>query len=82
VFLIFRYRGLFYFENDYWLGSKQFCYEVNYEYRNAKNIPEMQFFVTKVIAKISPVIKKVKLKIHLQEFCFNKRQHFQFLHVF
>lgn len=55
-----RYRGQFYFENDYWLGSKQFCYEVNDETRDKKEIPEMQFFVLKLIVYIQPIYNKVR----------------------
>jgi hypothetical protein len=51
---------MFFFDNDYWLGSKQFCYEINREYKGVGNVPEMQFFVVKMIARISPVINKVR----------------------
>jgi hypothetical protein len=60
--IFFRYRGLFFFDNDYWLGSKQFCYEVNAEHKDVGNVPEMLFFVVKIIAKISPVMKKVSMR--------------------
>jgi hypothetical protein len=53
-----KYRGLFFFENDYWLGSKQFCYEINRDY--GKKIPQLQFFVTKLIVKFHGTSQKVR----------------------
>lgn len=53
-----RYRGQFFFENSFWVGSKQFCYEINEEYKN-EGIPELQFFVFKFVMKLEPVRKKV-----------------------
>ncbi|CRK99548.1 CLUMA_CG012865, isoform A [Clunio marinus] len=43
-----RYRGQFFFLNDFWLGSKQFCYNINNEFKNSvnKKYPLLQFFVT------------------------------------
>lgn len=48
-----RYRGLFFFDNDYWLGSKQFCYEINYQKRT-NDQPEMLFFVVEIVVKLLP----------------------------
>lgn len=48
-----RYRGMYFFENDYWLGSMQYCYEINQAYRGVKGKPEFQFFVIKMIFGIS-----------------------------
>lgn len=50
-----RYRGLFFFENTFWLGNKQFCYDINYEKK-----PQLYFFVFKLLIKLEPVIHKVK----------------------
>lgn len=44
-----RYRGLFYFDNDYWLGSKQFCYEIK---DSTIGIPQLQFFVIRMLLKL------------------------------
>jgi hypothetical protein len=57
-----KYRGLFFFENSFWLGSLQYCNEIDGEY-NGK-IPELQFFVLKVLIKLEPVNKKVSAKSH------------------
>lgn len=55
-----RYRGLFYFENAYWLGSKQFCDEIDDEAkRSNKVIPRLQFFVVKYVVKMEPINHKV-----------------------
>lgn len=43
-----RYRGMFFFENDYWLGSQQFCNEINNDYEDVA----LQFFVVK--ARVNP----------------------------
>lgn len=56
-----RYRGQFYFDNAFWMGSKQFCYEVNYEFND--KIPELQFFVFKFLIKMEPVYHKVREQI-------------------
>lgn len=50
-----RYRGSFFFDNDYWLGSKQFCYEINYEFRKTKQVPPLQFFVVLMTVKLHPI---------------------------
>lgn len=43
-----RYRGQFFFDNDYWLGSKQFCQEISNDFKGFG----LQFFVVK--ARINP----------------------------
>lgn len=54
-----RYRGQFFFDNDFWLGSKQFCYEINREYKGMRDVPVLQFFVVKVNVKLFAMTKKV-----------------------
>lgn len=44
-----RYRGQFFFDNDFWLGSKKLCYEINLEYENVLEVPELKFFVLRMI---------------------------------
>lgn len=44
-----RYRGMFFFENDYWLGSKQFCYEISNDYEVS-----LQFFVIQALVNPFP----------------------------
>lgn len=57
-----RYRGQFYFENAYWLGSKQFCEEINYVEQNNEAVPQLQFFVVKFIVKIETINLKVNCR--------------------
>jgi Nose resistant-to-fluoxetine protein, N-terminal domain len=59
-----RYRGQYFFDNQFWLGSKQFCYDIdaeNHHFRrnDSLNIPRLKFFVTKMIVKLEPVTHKV-----------------------
>lgn len=54
-----RYRGLFFFENDYWLGSKQACYEVNNEYQQSKKLPGFQFFVVNIRVRFPQAVQRV-----------------------
>lgn len=55
-----RYQGQFFFGNDYWLGSKTFCKEVNYmNGHTSPEIPQMYFFVAKILVKLEPVFHKV-----------------------
>lgn len=53
-----RYRGAFFFENSFWVGSKEFCYEINDEHRS-EGVPDLQFFVFKFTVKLEPVKHKV-----------------------
>lgn len=48
-----RYRGLFYFNNNYWLGSKQYCYEINIEKTKTDEFPAMKFFVLKMLVTLT-----------------------------
>ncbi|KAL7036067.1 hypothetical protein ACKWTF_008679 [Chironomus riparius] len=57
-----RYRGAFFFENSFWVGSKEFCYETNDEYLS-EGIPELQFFVYKFTVKLEPVKHKQQIGI-------------------
>ena len=57
-----RYQGQYFFGNDYWLGSKTFCKEVNYMNGHTNpEIPQMYFFVAKILVKLEPVFHKVSL---------------------
>ncbi|CAO1398931.1 unnamed protein product [Diamesa hyperborea] len=54
-----RYQGQYFFGNDYWLGSKTFCKEVNYMNGHTNpEIPQMYFFVAKILVKLEPVFHK------------------------
>lgn len=65
-----RYRGQFFFGNDFWTGSLQFCKEVNNEMhairkeasknltRSIKHV-EMGFFVARLMVKLTPGLRKV-----------------------
>lgn len=50
-----RYRGTYLFENDFWLGSKQFCEEIGKEESDNGEIPRLQFFVVRMITNLIPV---------------------------
>lgn len=54
-----RYRGMFFFDNSYWLGSKEFCGDIDNEYKESKAIPQLQFFVITYHALLQPVNHKV-----------------------
>lgn len=70
-----RYRGLFFSDNDYWLGSKKFCYEINHENENMIEIPRMKFFVIKIVLRFNASANKVSqmacyiLKIIFKNIC-------------
>jgi hypothetical protein len=59
-----RYRGLYFFANDFWLGSKEFCYEINNEYKKLKNIPPLKFYVVKSIVKLHLLSQKVSFMVN------------------
>lgn len=46
-----RFRGLFFSENDFWLGSKDLCDEVNNINFGNRKIPRLEFFVMKILIK-------------------------------
>lgn len=50
-----RYRGTYLFDNDFWLGSKQFCEEIGSEKSGNGKMPELQFFVVRMITNLIPV---------------------------
>lgn len=50
-----RYRGAYLFENDFWLGSKQFCEEIGSEKSTNAEIPRLQFFVVRMLTNLIPV---------------------------
>lgn len=59
-----RYAGQFFFGNDFWLGSKMFCEEVNYQNNFAeksKKLPKMGFFVAKILVVIEPYFVQVSV---------------------
>lgn len=60
-----RYRGQFFFDNDFWLGSKKLCYEINLEYENAVDVPELKFFVLRMVLYIGEqtAVSFLKIKI-------------------
>lgn len=57
-----RYRGLYMFGNEMWVGSQMFCDEINYQ-RNMKSLeqqrtqPEFQFHA--ILLKMSVALRKV-----------------------
>jgi hypothetical protein len=58
-----RYRGMFFFDNSYWLGSKEFCEDIDSEYREIEAMPKLQFFVVTYLAMLQPVNHKVNFII-------------------
>lgn len=46
-----RFRGLFFSDNDFWLGSKDLCDEVNNINIGNRKIPRLEFFVMKILIK-------------------------------
>lgn len=59
-----RYGGQYFFGNDFWMGSMQFCGEVNYEAALERkkfqlDRPTMQFFVARVLVKMDPIFPSV-----------------------
>ncbi|XP_037037502.1 O-acyltransferase like protein [Bradysia coprophila] len=51
-----RYRGQLLFGNDFWVGSKQFCFEINSEREAAKPVskqPIFKFFVAQILFNVS-----------------------------
>ncbi|XP_065094144.1 O-acyltransferase like protein-like [Ochlerotatus camptorhynchus] len=57
-----RYGGLSFFGNDYWLGSKSSCEEVNHQYsnENQSTFVEMRFYVATIKVKIADIMPEVK----------------------
>jgi hypothetical protein len=56
-----KYRGLFYFENAFWLGSLNYCEEINSENEDNEAVPPLHFVVLKFIVKIETINHKVSL---------------------
>lgn len=46
-----RFRGSFFFDNDFWIGSKDLCSEVNIDNVKNRRIPRMQFYIVKLLVK-------------------------------
>ncbi|XP_062560409.1 uncharacterized protein LOC134224821 isoform X3 [Armigeres subalbatus] len=57
-----RYSGQSFFGNDFWLGSKSFCEEINRLYKsdNQTSFVEMAFFVTTIKVKLADFVPDVK----------------------
>lgn len=59
-----RYSGQFFFGNDFWLGTKMFCDEVNYQNtfaEKSKKLPKMSFYVAKILVVIEPYFVQVSV---------------------
>jgi hypothetical protein len=56
-----KYRGMFFFDNSFWLGSMQFCTEIDREYGG--DIPPLQFFVVNLVIKLEPVNQRVSTNV-------------------
>lgn len=51
-----RYRGQLLFGNDFWVGSKQFCFEINGQRQVSKHDPEqplLKFFVAQILFNVT-----------------------------
>ena len=63
-----RYGGQYFFGNDFWMGSMQFCGEVNTEAAIERKKfhlerPTMQFFVARILVKMDPIFPQVSLNL-------------------
>ncbi|XP_063709140.1 uncharacterized protein LOC134837684 [Culicoides brevitarsis] len=59
-----RYGGIYFFGNDFWMGSKTFCDEVNLESRELgqiERLPEMSFYMIKILVRMDPYFTEAKL---------------------
>lgn len=65
-----RYGGIYFFGNDFWMGSQQFCDEVNYENRqlgSLEQLPEMGFFMVKILVRMDPYFTEVNFSLLLEK---------------
>ncbi|XP_055693335.1 nose resistant to fluoxetine protein 6 [Lutzomyia longipalpis] len=53
-----RYRGQFLFGNLFWMGSKQYCHDMNNEL--SRHTIKFQYTVARVMIKMKPFISKTK----------------------
>lgn len=57
-----RYGGMYFFGNDFWMGSSQFCDEVNFESHqlgSLDRLPEMGFYMAKILVRMDPYFAEV-----------------------
>lgn len=57
-----RYRGQLLFGNDYWVGSQQFCFEINKDRQIVKlgqKQPVLKFFVAQILFNVTMPVEKV-----------------------
>lgn len=66
-----RYRGQLLFGNDFWVGSKQFCFEINNERREARKSvskqPIFKFFVAQILFNVTMPTQQVSEFFHLNQ---------------
>lgn len=60
-----RYRGQSLYGNDFWLGVKHFCDDVNYESAklNKTNFIEVSYTISKVGVKLDMILGEVSIFI-------------------
>uniref|UniRef100_A0A336M422 CSON009464 protein n=1 Tax=Culicoides sonorensis TaxID=179676 RepID=A0A336M422_CULSO len=59
-----RYGGLYFFGNDFWMGSLDYCNEVNFlnqKQGTLDRLPKMGFFMAKILVRIDPYFAEAKL---------------------
>lgn len=57
-----RYRGQLLFGNDFWVGSKQFCFEINDDRKTIieeSHQPVFKFFVAQILFNLSMPVEQV-----------------------
>lgn len=67
-----RYGGIYFFGNDFWMGSSQFCEEVNFENQqlgSLDRVPNMGFYMIKILVRMEPYFVEVWNKYLLDKNC-------------
>lgn len=57
-----RYRGQLFFGNDFWVGSKQFCFEINKETQtlgHGTKAPVLKFFIAQILFNVTMPVEQV-----------------------
>lgn len=61
-----RYRGQSLYGNDFWLGVKHFCDDVNYDSirLNKTNFIEVSYTISKIGVKLEPILGEVSINFY------------------
>lgn len=58
-----QYGGIYFFGNDFWMGSSQFCEEVNFENSqlgSLESMPTVGFYMIKILVRMEPYFVEVR----------------------